>query len=433
MPNGRYRLTRVIKIWSVIGFAMRGDSKYSTQLVFDGDFTGAKSGLLDLNGTAYSSFSDFSIVRANASQFSDVGVHVYWRPAALPGTGKTGAYGNSTQNDFKRIIITHGCRIGFAIGDAFFSSNGYQADGVQLDCVVVQGDGGVGWRSGEHFQTAFAVGNGYYGNVLVHALNNCQVHWYRYGIKVAANQAVVDNFEIDNGEVAFYVAGIWGYFGVRGGRAEGVQRLVWSGGTTSVGQMTLQDYKYACDGVHPDRDAISWSSGGTLRLIGLHVMGLANTRPRIYLAPDGSGAPPTLLMDGCIWEGQAVFSDLFNRGSGTIVGSAIVRGLRFPKDNSHFPFVIIGNPYEAHWGIEFASADAPPKYRVGLNANGHLQVGGANGGGQIVFGPAGGLGFYGSSPGPRPVITGSRGGNAALAQLLRQLTQIGLVVDNTAP
>jgi hypothetical protein len=41
------------------------------------------------------------------------------------------------------------------------------------------------------------------------------------------------------------------------------------------------------------------------------------------------------------------------------------------------------------------------------------------------------LGFYGTAPGIKPTITGSRGGNAALASLLTSLAGLGLITDST--
>lgn len=41
------------------------------------------------------------------------------------------------------------------------------------------------------------------------------------------------------------------------------------------------------------------------------------------------------------------------------------------------------------------------------------------------------IGFYGTSPVAKPAVTGSRGGNAALASLLTQLAALGLITDST--
>lgn len=58
-----------------------------------------------------------------------------------------------------------------------------------------------------------------------------------------------------------------------------------------------------------------------------------------------------------------------------------------------------------------------------LAVRGNATIGGANAT----------LGFYGASGTPRPTITGSRGGNATVAQVLASLAQLGLVVDNSTP
>lgn len=42
------------------------------------------------------------------------------------------------------------------------------------------------------------------------------------------------------------------------------------------------------------------------------------------------------------------------------------------------------------------------------------------------------LGFYGSSGGGKPTVTGSRGGNAALASLLTELETLGLITDGSS-
>lgn len=42
------------------------------------------------------------------------------------------------------------------------------------------------------------------------------------------------------------------------------------------------------------------------------------------------------------------------------------------------------------------------------------------------------MGFYGATPVAKPTVTGSRGGNAALASLLTQLASLGLIVDSTS-
>jgi hypothetical protein len=50
----------------------------------------------------------------------------------------------------------------------------------------------------------------------------------------------------------------------------------------------------------------------------------------------------------------------------------------------------------------------------------------------VLTSSGGGLGFFGSTPNTRQNITGSRGGNAALASLLSGLANYGLVTDSTS-
>jgi hypothetical protein len=54
-----------------------------------------------------------------------------------------------------------------------------------------------------------------------------------------------------------------------------------------------------------------------------------------------------------------------------------------------------------------------------------------NGAGDFKF-PAK-VGFYGTNPVAKPVVTGSRGGNAALTSLLAALGSMGLIANNTSP
>lgn len=42
------------------------------------------------------------------------------------------------------------------------------------------------------------------------------------------------------------------------------------------------------------------------------------------------------------------------------------------------------------------------------------------------------IGFYGATPGTKPTVSGSRGGNAALADLLTELATLGLITDSSS-
>ena len=49
-----------------------------------------------------------------------------------------------------------------------------------------------------------------------------------------------------------------------------------------------------------------------------------------------------------------------------------------------------------------------------------------------ITGNSGQIGFYGTSKQPKQIVTGSRGGNAALQTLLTALSTIGLITDNSS-
>jgi hypothetical protein len=50
----------------------------------------------------------------------------------------------------------------------------------------------------------------------------------------------------------------------------------------------------------------------------------------------------------------------------------------------------------------------------------------------MVNGSGTSLAFYGGVPGTQPTVSGSRGGNAALADLLTELAAIGLIIDSSS-
>lgn len=66
-------------------------------------------------------------------------------------------------------------------------------------------------------------------------------------------------------------------------------------------------------------------------------------------------------------------------------------------------------------GVGYAFAAALP---AKLSVSGTLAV-------------SGNVGFYGTAPAAKPTVTGSRGGNAALASLLTALASLGLITDST--
>lgn len=88
-----------------------------------------------------------------------------------------------------------------------------------------------------------------------------------------------------------------------------------------------------------------------------------------------------------------------------------------------------------------ASASNAFQFGPGTNANADsLQVGSGvllEASGDVTIGGAlnhdgASLGFFGTAPAAKPTVTGSRGGNAALASLLTELAGLGLITDSTS-
>ena len=64
--------------------------------------------------------------------------------------------------------------------------------------------------------------------------------------------------------------------------------------------------------------------------------------------------------------------------------------------------------------------------RMQLGATGDLTIEGA------IDHDGSTVGFFGTAPTTKPTVTGSRGGNAALASLLTALAGLGLLVDSSS-
>jgi hypothetical protein len=101
----------------------------------------------------------------------------------------------------------------------------------------------------------------------------------------------------------------------------------------------------------------------------------------------------------------------------------------------------VGNTFRSDTPGATFSTDYPSvtELRVSIAGQLHVRHTAANqliqigNGGNVQVDQSGGqrLGFYGQGPVLRPTVTGSRGGNAALASLLTQLQSLGLIIDGS--
>ncbi len=80
-----------------------------------------------------------------------------------------------------------------------------------------------------------------------------------------------------------------------------------------------------------------------------------------------------------------------------------------------------------------SGSTSPTSISAGSHASGFRALAGAFVGLQITnTDGTGRVAFYGATPVAKPTVTGSRGGNAALASLLTELANLGLIVDSTS-
>lgn len=98
-------------------------------------------------------------------------------------------------------------------------------------------------------------------------------------------------------------------------------------------------------------------------------------------------------------------------------------GLTICQPAKAFPQIVMGDT--ATTGAAFIDA---------LNTgSGSLNIQTLIAGGLRLAAAGGSLGFYGAAAMAKPTVTGSRGGNAALASLLTALASLGLITDSTTP
>lgn len=118
------------------------------------------------------------------------------------------------------------------------------------------------------------------------------------------------------------------------------------------------------------------------------------------------------------YEGSTLFMQAFSEGGGApkfgLIGTS---GTTWNSGNS------VGGLIPAFWNVQYIQYNVAPGNGAVLGFDGTTIF--------FNFGPDG-LGFNGASRHAKPTITGSRGGNAALASLLTALALYGLITDGTS-
>jgi len=202
---------------------------------------------------------------------------------------------------------------------------------------------------------------------------------------------------------------------------------------------------------------IDFQQDGHLSLVACQFEGIAGqNQPDVYLAPPDMGYTDLGLIQeiGCRYSNGAhavvapingAYSSLYSNGApvlpppGPIVGEHVTAYTRHTvhngavqvQDNSWFDgtnHLTKGVRLTSYLGQLFVDS-------MDTRTGGLLFLVRNNGTAGFSVNYSGGPGFYGTTviPASKPTVTGSRGGNAALADLLTKLASFGLITDGTTP
>jgi hypothetical protein len=279
LPAGTYRVTSPLRIHSVENFRLHGDGTSSRILAA----RAAMDSVIDLNGTAYSSFADFSIIgtsRASARR----ALWVRWTQVAR----------SSTHNTFSRVTVINLSyeRAAFEIGDVSTATG--QVDTTAWYFCTAAGARESG--SGDtNYQSGFLVGTGTFGNNLLHHFYGCNSTHNRWGVNLAASQMLWSGGIVQSNDVDF-LTGTTTYCAIKGVRSEDSLRLLETGGPAAFAStISVEDVNWRPEKLHADGYIVRWKYGGSLRLASIQVAAVPGKSPKL-LVETTAGA--TLHLDG---------------------------------------------------------------------------------------------------------------------------------------
>ena len=381
-PVGTYRITKPIEVTGVIGLHVMGESQWMTIIAP----SGTQDSAFDLNGLAYCTFERFSVVPASGAAV-DKGIYLYWG-----GTGET--IRTTFLNSFRNVNVAIGFggsfRAGFSIGS---NNNSLQCDGTSFYDCHVEGS----WTTGNTttYQAAFELGPpaGTTGNYNVnHCFYNCGSLTVRYFIHAEKVNYHVYGAELEQGEVCFKGA-TWQNTSIYDISVEQFERFMVSINPTNlVQQLTVSGVVFRADNVNADGIWMDIKENGCINLTDLKAYWVTATVPLIVRIDTNTGLYVTI-------EGLQQTTPY---ATGLVITSPSLTGVSIRG------YVEINTDQEI---VALTSVTLP----------------------KTIMGATGGsIGFYGTTPGAKPTITGSKGANAALTSLLSALATLGLVTDSTS-
>jgi hypothetical protein len=156
LPPGIYKVTSDLQIQSVEGFALAGAGAELSILLASG--TGFKTAVLNIDGSAKSSFQGFTIMGDGTEGSGDKAL-----PNAINLTWTTAAARSTTANAFNNIYVR---TLKFACGMRMGAPSGTarQVDGTTIRDVIISGAGNVRYAYTTLYLYGFYFGNGITGN-----------------------------------------------------------------------------------------------------------------------------------------------------------------------------------------------------------------------------------------------------------------------------
>lgn len=358
LPAGTYRLTSGLLIESMHSLKFYGDGSGKTILAVDG----AIGTVLDLNGTAYCEFHDFSIesldgggdsadatANGGGSDRFDVGIKVRW--------DNTASVRSSTANKFRNIAIGTqlGARfkVGFQIGSDLTESANVQEDQTQwIGCRVVgrNKDNSTWWQEGVR------VGSGVFGNNLIHTFLGLETSLCKYGVRCCAGQAAFYGGTNQTCEVDWRFDGTTGYWFVSGFRSESSERIIQTHGTVAyAAHVTFADcqFRLTTADLNADKRAVYWTYPGCLAFNNCSFSGGESDTlaPKMYL--DGGSKFLVVLVDGMQWGGAATSANWIDASSAGALVQA--RGVVFYATDGTVSSWFTGTVYSGTGKLEFGA------------------------------------------------------------------------------
>jgi hypothetical protein len=280
VPSGTYRITRALRVWSVEHFRLRGDGD-SSRLLAD---AATMEAVLDLNGTAFSSFADLSISGTKGTGVTRA-VWVRWTRVGR----------SSTVNTFSRITVIdlRYQRAAFEIGDA--ASAAGQVDTTAWYFCTAAGRRTSGGGDSENWQSGFLVGTGTFGNNLLHHFYGCNSTHNRWGMNLSASQMLWSGGIVQSNDVDFMI-GTTSYCAIKGVRSEESLRFLETGGpATFPATVSVEDVNWHPEKLNADGYILRWKFGGSLRLASMQVANAPGKSPKLLIE---TTAAVTLHLDG---------------------------------------------------------------------------------------------------------------------------------------